>query len=81
MASYWRIGAGAAVVAVVSRGSDGLAHEPPAGRVRPGLLTTCQLIGSLPWRGSKEARSQSGPEIRHAPAVTCVAGGLVKWWQ
>src|SRR5262245_4216998 len=63
---YCRIGAGAAVVAVVSRGSDGLALEPPAGRVRPGLLTTCQPVGSLPWRGSKEARSQLGPEIRHA---------------
>ena len=63
-------------MAVVSRGPDGLAHEPPAGRVRPGLLTTCQLIGSLPWRGSKEARSLSGPEIRHARrGHICVWGG------
>jgi len=53
-------------VAVVSRGSDGLALEPPAGWLQPGLLTTCQPVGSLPWRGSKEARSRSGPEIRHA---------------
>jgi len=34
-------------VTVVSRGSDGLSLEPPAGWVQPGLLTTCQLIGSL----------------------------------
>jgi site-specific DNA recombinase len=38
--------------------SDGLAPYPPAGRLRPGLLTTCQPVGSLPWCGSKEARSQ-----------------------
>src|SRR5215471_11187687 len=63
---YWRIGAGAAVVTVVSRGPDGLALDPPAGCVQPGLLTTCQPVGFLPWCGSKEARSRSGPEIRHA---------------
>src|SRR5215831_20799671 len=63
---YCKIGAGAAVVTVVSRGSDGLALEPPAGCVQPGLLTTCQPVGSLPWRGSKEARTPAGPEIRHA---------------
>jgi hypothetical protein len=34
-------------MAVVSRGSDGLSLEPPAGWLQPGLLTTCQLIGSL----------------------------------
>src|SRR5262249_21048216 len=42
-----RIGAGAAVVAVASGGSDGLSLEPPAGWVQLGLLTTCQLIGPL----------------------------------
>ena len=35
--------------------SDGLALEPPAGCLQSGLLTTCQSVGSLPWRGSKEA--------------------------
>src|SRR5438067_8921356 len=34
--------------------SDGLALDPPAGWVRPGLLTTCRPVGSLPWRGSKD---------------------------
>jgi hypothetical protein len=34
-------------VAVVSRGSDELSLEPPAGWVQSGLLTTCQLIGFL----------------------------------
>src|SRR5262249_60495991 len=38
-AALCRIGAGAAVVAVVSRGSDGLALEPPADWLQPGLLT------------------------------------------
>jgi hypothetical protein len=54
---YCSIGAGAAVVAVVSRGSDGLALEPPADCLQSGLLTTCQPVGSLPRRGSKEARA------------------------
>jgi hypothetical protein len=52
-------------VAVVSRGSDGLAPEPPAGCVQPGLLTTCQPVGSLPWRGPEEART---PQRTRAPA-------------
>ena len=40
--------------------SHGLALEPPAGCLRPGLLTTCQPVGSSPWRGSKEARTPDG---------------------
>jgi hypothetical protein len=42
-----------------------LSNRLPAG-LWPGLLTTCQLVGSLAVACSKEARSQSGPEIRHA---------------
>jgi transposase len=54
-------------VAVVSRGSDGLALEPPAGCVQPGLLTTCQPVGSLAvaWL-ERGANALSGSGIRHA---------------
>ena len=55
--------------------SDGLALEPPAGCLQPGFRTTCQPVGSLPWRGSKEARRPAGPGIRHARhGHTCVKG-------
>jgi len=61
--------------------SDGLALEPPAGCLQSGLLTTCRPVGSLPRRGSKEARAPVGPEIRHAHRghTLCRREGR-SWW-
>ena len=55
--------------------SDGLALEPPAGWVQPGLLTTCRPVGSSPWRGSKEARTPNRPWNKACPPrSSCILG-------
>jgi hypothetical protein len=61
--------------------SDGLALEPPADCLQPGLLTACRPVGSLPQRGPEEARAPVGPEIRHARrSHTGVDGEGCSWW-
>jgi integrase len=74
-------------VAVVSGGPDGLALEPHAGRLRPGLLTTCRVktgLSATPtyWRPPGSVRRAGiskavGPHtLRHAFITAALDAGV-----